>query len=133
MQIVNLWTVIYAKNSHLPQLGATTLMMKSQNIEVLDFNGCKSLHSVNSVVCNSFIVDKLNLSYHSLFIVKCLLCGGLKVILENTSVLLLPKLMHALQTSTLRLQYKCRVVRDTNNFFIPLTVVQGTANIAQKY
>ena len=36
-------------------------------------------------------------------------------------------------TSTLRLQYKFRVVRDTNEIFIPLTVVQGTANIAQKY
>ena len=36
-------------------------------------------------------------------------------------------------TSTLQLQYKFKVVRDTNEFFIPLTVAQGTANIAQKY
>ncbi|MBC46798.1 MAG: hypothetical protein CMF30_02975 [Kiritimatiellaceae bacterium] len=35
-------------------------------------------------------------------------------------------------TSTVRLQYKFRVVKDTNDICIPLTVVQATAIIAQE-
>ena len=36
-------------------------------------------------------------------------------------------------TSTVRLQYKFKVVKYTNDICIPLTVVQGTAIIAQRY
>ena len=36
-------------------------------------------------------------------------------------------------TSTVRLQYKFKVVKYTNDICIPLTVVQGTAIITQRY